>query len=134
MDSPSLSQYEDYLVTLWREVGTVTQNGMGITPLAWTEIISWAEKFHKDSWIEYIEIDDGMWQPHVVTGSYLLDYELDILMMMSRDYVWESHTATEKNAECPIVIDLDEVDGEAESKAMGDALIAMFGNQDETAQ
>ncbi len=112
-DSPyremiELSKYETYLVELWHEVGTIGNSGSGMMPLPWSEITAWANRFFGDA---------------------LEDYELHMIREMSQHYCWEYSEASEPSRPCPKEIILEEVDAEAESKALGDALMSMFGKQ-----
>ena len=106
---------------------------MGVAPLVWTEIIAWADRFYSEQYIQWVVQRIGKRKPVrtpiIIKQSTLEDYELEILMQLSREYCDEYHSATDPQRPCPKEIFLDEVDGEAESNALGEGLKSLFGIQ-----
>ena len=142
---PELDEYEQHLVKLWREVGSVSQGGMGVAPLVWSEVIAWADRFYcsyktlvvekkSTKTIEKIVRGKPTYTvehlveeiPTIVKESALEDYEIEIIMQLSREYCGEYHSASEPDAPCPKEVFLDEVDALAESTAFGEDFLAKF--------
>jgi len=126
---PELSEYEQHLVKLWREVGSISQSGMGVAPLVWEQVIMWAERFYSQQYVQYVDkvittqtakrtktITEKT--PIILTQCMLLDCELEMIMQLSREYCDEYHSASDKHRPCPIEIFEDEVDKELESQAL----------------
>lgn len=130
LDPPYLTSYELWLATLWREVGSVEQGGMGLSPLKWSELVSWANACYPTEWVAYVPIGDDQYKPQVFQGTYLSNDELEIIMNMSKDYVSESSSATDPNAPCPKEVDYEKVDSVENAKAIEVALISLFGPQE----
>lgn len=131
-DSPylqliSLTDYELHLVGLWQEAGSVGQGAGGLTPLAWSEVVSWSDKFYSEESLEWVQSPTKRWMPVVSKTSTLLDYELKIVRDLSQEYCSE-YADTSSHRECPKYVEADEVDSLMESTAMGDALMSMFGS------
>jgi len=135
LEPPELDDYEQHLVKLWREVGSVSQSGMGVAPLLWSEVIAWADRFYTEQYVEWLDsvTKDGEGNvisvtkvPHILKQNTLVDYELEIIMQLSREYCGEYHSASEPDAPCPKEIFLDEVDALAESTAFGEDFLAKF--------
>ena len=122
----TLTEYEQYLVGLWTEVGTISQSGMGIAPLLWTEISAWSEKFYNVRKTQWVEVDSGVWKECELIESSLLDYELLVVQHMSQEYCSE-YGCKELSQPCPKQIDLDEVNAFEESLALGNMLRGLFG-------
>lgn len=145
-----LDEYEQHLIKLWREVGSVSQGGMGVAPLAWEEIIKWADKFYladtivmvpktitksseklvKDwwKWKTVREIETIVEEtPVVVKRSILKDYELEIIMQLSREYCNEYSEAVDPLRDCPREIFLDEVDAIANADAILEGFKSLWG-------
>lgn len=145
-----LDEYEQHLVKLWREVGSVSQGGMGVAPLAWEAILQWADKFYTTEKILYVprtiekkiekivrgkpkvETETILEQvPIVIKNCSLEDYELEIVMQLSREYCSEYHEASNAGKECPKEIFLDEVDAEENADEILKGLKAMFGGDEQ---
>lgn len=125
-----LDEYEQHLVTLWREVGSVSQGGMGVAPLVWTEIIAWANQFYSKS---IVQIINGL--PIVQKVCTLEDYELEIIMQLSREYCNEYAEASDPNRECPKEIFLDEIateDAIENANAIEDMFMSFWGKPVDT--
>lgn len=125
LDPPHLSSYEEHLVGLWREAGTISQKGMGIGALDWDVLIAWAERFYSDSFIEWVKNPDNKRHkpiPLIIKYCTLPDIDLQIIRQMSQEYVWMSHEATLPNYPCPKEILTEEVDAEANAEDIYDGL------------
>lgn len=77
-----------YIIKYWQDCGTVTQGGMGISPLTWQEISAW-------------RLENGMSLDH---------FEIDMIRHLSCEYVSEYHAASDKNREAPYSVTKDKVD------------------------
>jgi hypothetical protein len=74
---------ETYLIQLWEEAGTIESNGMGITRLSWKEIEAWLAVRERKG-----ELPLKAW-------------EIDMVRMLSTEYVAEYQAASEVNAPAP---------------------------------
>jgi hypothetical protein len=122
----SLDSYELSIVQWWREVGSVSQGGMSVSSLEWTQINSWAERNCSLDSMDWVYVGDDQYRFEKVKSSIILDYEIDMIMQLSREYCNEYHEAVDPKRPCPKEIVLEEVDGLEESTALGNAFIAMF--------
>ena len=149
-----LDEYEQHLIKLWREVGSVSQGGMGVASLVWDEIIKWADKFYLVDKIVMvprkiikttektvrgkpkIEVETIVEEiPIVVKQSSLEDYELEIIMQLSREYCAEYSEASDPLRPCPKEIFLDEVtqeDAIENANAIQDMFMKNWGRQADT--
>ena len=123
----TLTKYEDSLVNLWYEAGSVAQGANGLVSLEWDEIISWADKFFSEEITEYVYQGDDQWRLETYKRHTLLDYELQLIKTLSQSYASEYSAGTDSSRPCPKEIVLDEDDAAAESIRMGQALMEMFG-------
>lgn len=114
---------------MWQEAGSVGQGAGGLTPLAWSEVVSWSDKFYSEDSTEWVQSPTKRWMPIVTKVCSLLDYELKIVRDLSQEYCSE-YADTSLNKECPKHIEAEEVDSMMESTALGDALLSLFGNSD----
>lgn len=117
-----LDEYEQHLIKLWREVGSVSQGGMGVAPLVWTEIIAWADKFYFEDVVQMIS-----GYPVVIRKCVLEDYELEIIMQLSREYCSEYAEAVDPQRPCPKEIFLDEVNALENSNAILETFRSFWG-------
>ncbi len=83
---------------------------------------------------DWIYIGDDQYKFETIRAPIIMDYELDMVMQLSREYCNEYHEATDPSRPCPKEIILEEVDGLEESTALGNALIAMFGAPNDVAR
>lgn len=123
-----LSSYEEYLVSLWREAGTVSQKGMGIDALDWTELIAWSERFYSDTLIEWVRNPDNKRHkpvPLLIKYCTLPDVDLQIIRQMSQEYCWMSQEATDPRCACPIDVEELEMSEEQEDDAVEDVLASL---------
>ena len=149
-----LDEYEQHLVKLWREVGSVSQGGMGVAPLVWDEVIKWANRFYLVDKIvmiprKIIKTTEKIYRgkprietetiveeiPIVIKQSSLEDYELEIIMQLSREYCAEYSEATDPLRPCPREIFLDEVTKEEaveNANAIQDMFMKNWGRQIDT--
>lgn len=97
---------------------------MGSSELRWTELESWANTMHGEYVTEYVYQGDDQWKPEIVKRSSVKDYELDIIMAMSREYVAESYNATEVGAVCPKPVDKDDLEEADIEEAQSSMLFA----------
>lgn len=123
-----LSSYEEYLVSLWREAGTVSQKGMGIDALDWTELIAWSERFYSETLIEWVVNPSNKRHkpvPLLIKYCTLPDIDLQIIRQMSQEYCWMSQEATDPRCPCPIdKEELAEIElTEEEEEAMADDIL-----------
>lgn len=133
-----LSSYEQWLIEMWHGAGTVGQNANGLTPLSWVEITSWANQFHTETLVEWLEHPasfdaDGVllpknYTPITITRCTILDYELEWIHRLSCEYASEYSAASEPSRECPKLVaveDLpeDQVLQNAENIAEGFAML-----------
>lgn len=144
-----LDEYEQHLVKLWREVGSVSQGGAGVAPLVWKEVIEWADKFYMQDVVitvpkRTVKTSERWYRnklrtetetiiediPVVVKQCALEDYELDIVMQLSREYCNEYYEASDPNRACPKEIFLDEIDGVANADAILEGFMSMWGNKE----
>lgn len=139
LDMVALTEYEQHLLELWYECGTVGQSTGGLTPLEWDQIIKWANQFFTESWIEMVEHPrhnpkhKRMYTAVPMTQCTLLDWELQLIRRLSQEYSSEYAQASSPNRECPKVViaeDVSEDEALANAKAIGDAFKLMFGAQD----
>lgn len=131
---PFLSQYEQLLVEYWHEIGFVSQTTGGITALSWNEIVTWANQFYSETVTEYIDDGCGVFIPQAIQECTLLDYELKLIRQLSLEYSSEYSAATVPSRPCPKEIDLDALSEEvklAESNALGQALLELFGKKED---
>ena len=129
---PTLTEYEQLLVGFWHEVGLVSQTSGGVTGLAWCEIVTWADRFYSERGTEYVEECPGVFVPKEVNECELQDYELRLIRQLSLEYAGEFSAATAPARPCPKDIDLEALSDEiklAESNALGEALMSMFGGK-----
>lgn len=68
-----------YIIHWWHEAGTVSQGGMGISPLSWQEIRAWRLEN---------ELSLSLW-------------EVNAIRMLSSEYCSEYHAASAKDREPP---------------------------------
>ncbi len=130
-----LSNYEQHLVDLWFDCGTVCQGGMGITSLEWCEIIKWANQFYSETYIEWVEHPRAskrhkqVFTPIPITQCILLDWELKVIKDLSQSYCAEYSEASDPSRECPIEIpvEISEDDAIANASAIADGFKALFG-------
>ena len=146
-----LDEYEQHLIKLWREVGSVSQGGMGVAPLVWEAIIEWANKFYLSDKIVMVprttvKTSERYYRnklrtetetiveeiPVVVKQSSLEDYELEIIMQLSREYCSEYAEASDPARPCPREIFLDEVDGLENSNAILEGFMSLWGGVRDT--
>lgn len=146
-----LDEYEQHLIKLWREAGSVSQGGMSVAPLVWTDIINWANRFYKQDKIVLIpkkttRIVEKILRgkpvtetetitedfPVVVKQSGLEDFELEIIMQLSREYCHEYAAASDPLYPCPREIFLDEVDAEENANAIHETFMAFWGKPVDT--
>jgi hypothetical protein len=134
-----LSSYEEWLVDMWHQAGTVGQGAGGLIPLSWPQITSWANRFYKESYVEWVEhpnkaVDgSAIFTPLVVEQSTLLDQEIEMIYRLSCEYSSEYAAANDPNRECPIKIfveDIPEEQAVQNADAIRDAMIAQFGNRE----
>lgn len=100
---------------------------MGVAPLVWTEIISWANQFYYEDIVQWVGE-----HPVVQRRCVLEDYELEIIMQLSREYCAEYGEATDPQRPCPREIFLDEVDAEANADAILEGFKQLFNVQVDT--
>lgn len=133
-----LSEYEQHILELWYECGTVGQGAGGIIPLAWGEIISWANQFYTESYIEWVEHPrhserhKRVYTPLLLTQCTLLDNELQLIRKLSQEYASEYALASDPARACPKTIELEDIEEDvaiANANAMEEAFKQMFGNQ-----
>lgn len=123
-----LSSYEEYLVSLWREAGTVSQKGMGIDALEWTELIAWSERFYSDTLIEWVKNPDNKRHkpvPLLIKYCTLPDVDLQIIRQMSQEYCWMSQEATDPLCACPIEVEEFEMSEEQAETVAEDVLASL---------
>ena len=102
---------------------------MGATALPWSEIVAWAESHHSEYLVEWIKDPVGNYHPITTKHCSLADYELDCIWQMSAEYAAElSDNSPTKS--CPKEIVIEEIDSLAESTALGEALMQMFGKKE----
>lgn len=128
-----LTEYEKYLVSLWYESGAVSTNGMGVGALTWAELTCWADRFFSETYVEWVKSPTRRWMPIALKQHTLLDYELHIIKFLSQEYASEYSAASDPKRQCPKEIDIEQVDGKAESVAMGNAFISLFGSTEQKA-
>jgi hypothetical protein len=85
----------------------VTQNGMGITPLTWSELRAW-------------RLENGM---------SLEPFEVALIHLMSSEYVAEYHAGSKKGRQSPVEIDEEEIDREAVGSKISNIFGAMLKKQ-----
>ena len=127
-----LDEYEKHLVNLWYEAGAVGTSGMGVGALTWSELTVWADRFFSETYVEWVKSPTRRWMPITVKQYTLLDYELHIIKFLSQEYASE-YSQNDPKRPCPKEIDVGQVDGVAESTAMGNAFISMFGSAEQKA-
>lgn len=140
LNLPPLSEYEQSLIGHWMQAGTVEQTANGLIALSWQEVNSWANRFHKDSFIELIEHPrqsarhKKTYSAVVVERCSLVDWELDQIKKLSQEYASEYSQASKPDRACPTTIFIDDVsedDAIANAKKIREAFKMMFGKQDE---
>lgn len=123
---------------------------MSVAPLLWGEVIKWANQFYSSEYVVYVpktsvktttklirgkeksEVETIVEEtPIVLKRCILEDYELEIIMQLSREYCDEYHSATDPSRPCPKEIFLDEVDNMAEADAMLAGFKALLGGNAE---
>lgn len=127
---------------------------MGVAPLVWEEIIKWAERFYIQDKIIMVprkttkiiekvvrgrvatQIETVLEETPILTRvSSLEDYELEIIMQLSREYCDEYAESSDPDRQCPKEIFLDEVTAEdaiANANAIQDGLMSLFRTQIDT--
>ena len=108
----------------------VGQGAAGITSLPWSELAAWRDSFYTDNVQGYEEVECGVFLPSTSKHSLLLDNEMETIRFMSSEYVSEYYEK-DPHRHCPKEIDQAEVDSLAESTALGEAFIRLFGKQEE---
>lgn len=108
-------------------MGSTSQGGTGVAPLVWGEIIEWANHFYSQHIVAYVE-----GSPVVIKKCTLEDYELEIIMQLSREYCQEYYEASDPNRECPKEIFLDEIDPVENSNAILEMFQKNWGNNRES--
>lgn len=135
----SLSPYEQHLLELWFECGTVTQGAGGLLPLEWDVIIKWANKFYSETYIEWVEHPKqskrhkSVYTPVPITQCVLLDSELQVIRRMSQSYVSEYNEANDSSRPCPkeiMIGDMTEEEALNNADAILQCALQMFGKQD----
>lgn len=120
---------------------------MGVAPLVWEAIIKWADKFYMSDKVVIVpkvitKKTEKLYRgkpivltetiveeiPVVVKQSSLEDYELEIIMQLSREYCAEYGEASDPNRPCPKEIFLDEVDSMANANAILEGFMSLWGN------
>lgn len=118
------------------QVGTVQQTSNGLVSLNWQEITAWANHFHKEIVVEWLEHPNQpedaplIYTPVVMERCTLVDWELEQIKKLSQDYSAEYSQASQANRECPKPIFLDEVsedDAVKNAEAMAEAFKIMYG-------
>lgn len=113
-----LSSYEQHILELWYKAGTVTQGANGIVPLPWDEIIAWANKFHSETYIQWVEHPRHSkrhkvaYSPVVHTECTLLDFELELIRRLSQEYC-SGYAAAYEDIPCPKEVVLEDLSDEA---------------------
>lgn len=131
LDLPYLDPYESQLVSYWYEVGTVSQAGMGLAPLTWQELTAWADRMFSEDVVEWVKSPTKRWMPIITKQHTLLDYELQIIRQLSQEYCSEYSQASSPSRPCPKELSVAEVDSLANSTAMGNAFLEMFGSPEQ---
>ena len=142
LDLLPLSSYEQSLLNYWVDAGQVSHTSNGPMPITWAEIQAWANQFHSEQYVEWVESpkplrSDGLpderfrtkLTPLLVKQCTLTDWELQTIKKMSQEYVAEFFNKA-VDAPCPKEVHMDELTVEEKldnSKALGDSLKAMFG-------
>jgi hypothetical protein len=138
LELPSLSEYEQSLVSKWFECGTCEQGSGGLMPLSWGEIVSWATYFYKETIVEMVEHPrhskrhKRTYTPLVIERSRLVDWELEQIKRLSQEYVSEYSQGSAPDRQCPTTIFVDDVsedDKVANAKSIREAMRVMFGKQ-----
>lgn len=123
---------------------------MGVAPLVWGEVIDWANQFYSEDFLVFVPKTSTKTTTKLVRGKeksqtetivedfpvvlkrcVIEDYELEIIMQLSREYCDEYHSASEPARACPKEIFLEDVDPIAESDALLEAVKAMWGHNSE---
>lgn len=98
----------DYIVEWWHEAGTISQGGMGISPLTWQEIRAW----------------------RLENELHLENFELQMIRAMSSEYCGEYNAGSEKGREAPYSVSEEKVDRVAISNKIGNVLSGFKRNTD----
>lgn len=85
----------------FHEVGRVGYSGMGITPLTWKEVASWASLLFPSGELGYKDVGCGVSIPVITTGTSLPNWEILTIREMSMAYVGEYNQASDPNREAP---------------------------------
>lgn len=97
-----------YLMNLLSEAGMISQTGMGIAPLTWTEI---------RSWLECTQLELSTW-------------ELITLREMSCAYAGEYSSASDKSAPPPYTAHVEEIDRAGITNKIQNLLRARMSRKD----
>lgn len=100
---------------------------MSVASLVWSEIIAWAERFYHEDVI--VRVDNI---PMIIRRSVLEDFELEIIMQLSREYCDEYHSASDPQRACPKEIFLDDVDEMANADAILEGFMSLWGTPHDT--
>ncbi len=146
-----LDEYEQHIIKLWREVGSVSQSGMGVAPLVWGEVIEWVNKFYLTDRVVMVPsntikttdkvVRDWLWRhrtvretetiveeiPVVIKQSSLEDYEVELIMQLSREYCDEYHSAVDPARDCPREIFVDDINATENADAILAGFQQLFG-------
>lgn len=91
---------ELYIVALLDEVGPVVSNGMGISPVSWTEIRDWKEMLQLE----------------------LEPWELSLIRQLSSEHATEYSLASDSTRPAPYIPSAETIDRAALSNNLGSAL------------
>jgi hypothetical protein len=122
----TLTEYEASLVRYWHDCGTVSSNGMGASSLPWSEILAWANSLHSQYVTDWKKDPKGNYHPITTKEIILENYELEFIRQLSSEYAAELSDNSQSKL-CPREVDVDEFDAMAESTALGNAMIELFG-------
>jgi hypothetical protein len=136
----ALSSYEEHILELWYEAGTVVQGANGLTALDWPMIVSWADRFHSEKYTKWVKHQARKGQkitrvPVEVTQCTLLEYELQLIQTLSKEYCSQYSLSYEPSCECPKLVELDEVtedDALANANAIAEGLKSLFSAPQDT--
>jgi hypothetical protein len=144
LELPFLHDVEQTLVGYWIEAGQVTHTANGPTAITWGEVCAWADKFHSEQYVEWVEHprplrSDGLPDerfkeirtPLLATQCTLPDWVLQAIKRMSQEYVGEFFNNS-PSAPCPkevIIDELTEDDKLANAKAFKSSFMSMFGKK-----
>ena len=125
----TLTEYEASLIRYWHDVGTVSSNGMGASALPWSEIVAWAESLHSEYRTEWQKDPKGKYHPITTKQITLEEYELEFIRQLSAEYAAELSDNSSSRT-CPRELELSEIDAMAESTALGNAMMELFGKKE----